>query len=155
MYIEEIRNKIRHKVRVGHLLTQEFDFVSEGEFFFDWRLEKTSEVLKLFRQDTGEILGLMSVENVDQEWMYKINLLSVSKANSGSRKKYDRIVGNLITYVCKRAVEDFGEKACVILIPKTNLRQYYMDKYLFKPVGYVLCLTIMEMFKLFEEYDHD
>jgi hypothetical protein len=155
MYIYEVRNRIQHDVHVAEVQQVELESLSGGEFFFDWSQEQNYTVLKLCRTDSGEILGLASVELVPTEWIYRIRLLSVSKHNLGRHKKYDRIIGNLITHVCNLAIEDFGEKACVILVPKTVLLSHYVEKYHFTRVGSLLCLTISEMFKLIEEYDHD
>lgn len=155
MYIEEISTGICHKIVISHVDLNDYDRLSPEKYFFDWKKEKAFEVLKLNRIGMDEILGVMSIQTNSDEWFYHIRLLSVSIENAGNSKIYDRIVGNLITYVSKRAIEDFGEKACVTLLPKTNFMPHYIQKYHFKLVGNVLCLTIPEIFTLIEEYDYD
>lgn len=155
MYIVEISSNIRHKILITQVDQNDYDGLNPERYFFDWKREKYFEVLKLYRVDINDILGVMSIQTKSDEWYYHIRLLSVSIENAGYTKIYDRIVGNLITYVSKRAIEDFGEKACVTLVPKTKLMSHYIQKYHFNPVGNVLCLTIPEIFTLIEEYDHD
>ena len=155
MYVIELKTGINLKIGITHKDLDDFDVLTPERFFFDWKKEKSYEVLKLFRIDNNEILGVISIQRKPDEWYYHIRLLSVSIDNAGFAKIYDRIVGNLITYVSKRAIEDFGEKACVTLVPKSKLMPHYIQKYHFKPVGNVLCLTIQEIFTLLEEYDYD
>ncbi|HAC14685.1 MAG TPA: N-acetyltransferase [Bacteroidetes bacterium] len=155
MYIEEISTGIRHKIVITQVDLHDYERLTPERFFFDWKKEKYFEVLKLYRVDINDILGVISIQTKSDEWYHHIRLLSVSIENAGYTKIYDRIVGNLITYVSKRAIEDFGEKACVTLVPKTKLMPHYIQKYHFIPVGNVLCLTIPEIFTLIEEYDHD
>lgn len=155
MYVEELTTGIRHKINISHVDLNDFDVLLPERFFFDWKKEKPFEILKLYRIDKNEILGVMSIQPKPDEWYYHIRLLSVSIDNAGFAKKYDRIVGNLITYVSKRAIEDYAEKACVTLVPKSKLMSHYIEKYHFKTVGRVLCLTIEEIFNLIEEYDYD
>src|ERR1035437_5601285 len=114
---------IRKNYPVEILPVEDEDFKSLGKsrFFFDWRIEKDKEVYKLRLLNSKDILGLVSMERIPDEWRIHIRLLTVSKENKGKGKHYDKIAGNLITHVAKIAVREYGEFACVSLKPKTQL----------------------------------
>ncbi len=38
-------------------------------------------------------------------------------------------MGNLIAFVCKIAVNRYGNDGCVSLLPKTALKAHYIEKY--------------------------
>ncbi len=86
---------------------------------------------------------------------FHIRLLTASRENVGKDKIYDRIIGNLLTYVAKLAVRDFGEWACISLKPKTEIAAHYIDKYKMNITGATLSLEVPEIFELIELYDHD
>ena len=49
----------------------------------------------------------------------------------------------------------YGIFAAVSLVPKTLLRQYYMDKYGFEQAGVSLYMEGRQLIKLLKEYDYD
>jgi len=102
-----------------------------------------------------DILGLISFERIPKEMRIHVRLLTASIENVRAAKIYDRIIGNLLTYVAKLAVRDFGEWACISLRPKTQIAQHYIDKYKMNITGMTLSLEIPEIFELIEFYDHD
>lgn len=139
------------------LAVEREDFKSLGKlrYFFDWRTEQDQEVYKLQMTGSSDILGLVSVERIPDEWRIHIRLLTVSKENKGSRKKYDKIAGNLITHIAKIAVLEFGELACVSLKPKSQIAQHYIDKYNMNVTGVTLSLEVPKILDLINLYDHD
>ena len=133
------------------------DFKSPGKdrYFFDWRIERDQEAYKLQMTGSSDMLGLVSIERIPNEWRIHIRLLTVSKENKGKGKKYDKIAGNLITHVAKIAVLQFGELACVSLKPKSQIAQHYIDKYKMNVTGMTLSLEVPEILDLINLYDHD
>ena len=93
------------------------------------------------------------MERIPTEWRIHIRLLTVSRENKGKDKKYDKIAGNLIAYVSKLAVEEFGELACISLRPKTLIAQHYIDKYNMNTTGITLSLEVPEILNLINQYD--
>jgi hypothetical protein len=59
----------------------------------------------------------------------QIQLLCASRENIGRNKKYKGIVGCLIAYVARMALKKYFAKACVSLLPKTELRPHYQREY--------------------------
>jgi len=113
------------------------------------------EVYKLQIKGSSDILGLISIERIPQEWRIHIRLLTVSKENKGHKKKYDKIAGNLIAYVAKIAIREFGELACVSLRPKSQIAEHYIDKYNMNKTGMTLSIEVPEIIDLINIYDND
>ena len=64
-------------------------------FLFDWSKEKDKHIFKIVKvnDDSKEILGLVSLINIQEEFRIHVNLLEVSEENKGKAKKVDRIAG--------------------------------------------------------------
>lgn len=133
----------------------EFKTLRKDRYFFDWNTEKDHEVYKLQIEASSDILGLVSIERIPQEWRIHIRLLTVSKENKGTEKKYDRIIGNLLAFVAKIAIREFGELACVSLRPKGQIAQHYIDKYNMNITGVTLSIEVPEIIDLINLYDND
>jgi len=58
----------------------------------------------------------------------------------------------LIGYACRLAVTQFGENACVTLIPKTKLREHYINKYGMAAAGNSLFLADESLLLIISEY---
>lgn len=129
MQIVHIASQELRNVVVEPMADRDFKKIKRANFDFNWGVEKGNQVFKLRIENEDEILGLMSLVHVEQEQRIEIRLLAVSKANVGQNKIYDRIAGNMMAYACRECVKLHPETACVSLIPKTNLRQYYTDQY--------------------------
>lgn len=56
-------------------------------------------------------------------------MLSVSKENRGQNREYERIAGTLIGFACRKALTLFEIDGCVSLVPKTSLKQHYIEQY--------------------------
>lgn len=131
----------------------DYKLLVKSHFFFDWKDEQNEEVYKLVIKGEQAILGLISLERIPTEWRVHIRLLTVSKENKGSQKKYDKIAANLITHAAKIAVAEFGEFACISLKPKTELAQHYIDKYGMNITGVTLSLEVPEILDLIYQFD--
>ena len=137
------------------LFRSDFSSIGKVRYFFDWKIERNQEVYKLQMTGSSDILGLVSIDRIPNEWRIHIRLLTVSKENKGNGKKYDKIAGDLITYVAKIAVLQFGELACVSLKPKSQIAQHYIDKYNMNVTGMTLSIEVPEILDLINLYDHD
>ncbi len=133
----------------------DYKSLSKARYFFDWKEERKQEVFKLVMKGQKDILGLVSIERIPAEWRIHIRLLTVSKENAGSGKIFENIAGNLICYVAKIAVADFGALACVSLRPKSSIAQHYIEKYNMHVAGTTLSLEVPEIINLINQFDHD
>lgn len=128
--------------------------ITKSRYFFDWKPEANYDVFKLILTGSNDILGLVSLEKLPEEWRIHIRLLTVSEENRGRTKKYDKIAGNLIVHASKIAVEEYGELACVSLRPKTEIAEHYVNKYKMRMAGMSLCLEVPEITDLINEYEY-
>ena len=144
-----------HSVEILPVEIDEFKTLRKDRYFFNWNIEKDQEVYKLQIKGSSDILGLVSIERISQEWRIHIRLLTVSKENKGKDKKYDNIAGNLIAYVAKIAIREYGELACVSLRPKSQIAQHYIDKYNMNITGMTLSIEVPEIINLINSYDND
>lgn len=152
MKIIDVSTGEKHSVDILPVEIDEYKTLRKDGYFFDWKIEKNQEVYKLQIKGSSDILGLVSIERIPQEWRIHIRLLTVSKEN---KKKYDKIAGNLIAYVAKIAIRKFGELACVSLRPKSQIAQHYIDKYNMNITGMTLSIEVPEIIDLINLYDND
>lgn len=155
MYLIEAKTGKKLQAEISLVKPEEYKVITKRDFFFDWKLEKDFEVYKVSLQSNSIILGLVSIERIPEEFRFHIRLLSVSSSNKGKNKQYERIVGNLLTYVSKLAVKEFAELACVSLKPKEAIAQHYIDTYGMNITGATLSLELTEILNLIEKYDHE
>jgi hypothetical protein len=59
----------------------------------------------------------------------EIKLLTSSIENVGATKNFEGIAACLLAYACGESLKNYGELACVSLLPKTALKEHYMEKY--------------------------
>tara|TARA_R110002126_G_scaffold121447_5_gene263043 strand:+ start:4158 stop:4625 length:468 start_codon:yes stop_codon:yes gene_type:complete len=145
----------KHLVDILPVEIDDFKTLKKDRYFFDWKIEKNQEVYKLQIKGSSDILGLVSIERIPQEWRIHIRLLTVSKENKKNEKKYDKIAGNLIAFVAKIAIREFGELACVSLRPKSQIAQHYIDTYNMNMTGMTLSIEVPEIIDLINLYDND
>lgn len=143
------------RVEVVPVEDEDFMRLTKKRYFFDWKEEKGQEVYKLTKVDSSDILGLVSIERIPDEWRIHIRLLTVSRENRGSDKVFKRIAGDLITFIAKIAVMEYGELACVSLKPEDALARHYMNRYGMNRTGLVLSVEISEIRDLIKTYDHE
>jgi hypothetical protein len=152
--VEVLTGKI-YAIEVLTVESADYKLLSKARYSFDWNEEKTQEVYKLVIKGQNEILGLVSIERIPSEWRIHIRLLTVSLENKGEEKVFEKIAGNLIAFVSKIAVADYGELACVSLRPKSSIAQHYITKYNMNITGLTLSLEVPEIIDLINQYDHD
>lgn len=155
MVVEEVETGRMHKVIIESVEKSDFEQLTKAKYFFDWKLERSHEVYKLHIEGESEILGLVSLEQIPNEWRIHIRLLTVSVENKGRDKKYERIIGNLLAFVSKLAVKDYAEMSCVSLVPKSKIAKHYIEKYGMRITGMTLSLELVEIMNLLSFYDHD
>ncbi len=154
MYVTEIKLNKRFEIEISRLSINDFKLISKREFFFNWKHEKNYEVYKQKIIGQSEILGLVSLETIPDEWRIHIRLLSVSSLNKGKNKVYSRVVGNFLTFIGKIAIKEFAELACVSLKPKGAIAQHYIDNYGMNITGASLSLELVEIMDLIEKFDN-
>jgi hypothetical protein len=152
--VEVLTGKI-YAIEVLPVESADYKLLPKARYSFDWKEEKTQEVYKLVIKGQNEILGLVSIERIPSEWRIHIRLLTVSLENKGEEKVFEKIAGNLIAFVAKIAVTDYGELACVSLRPKSSIAQHYITKYNMNITGLTLSLEVPEIIDLINQYDHD
>lgn len=155
MKIIETSTGKTHKIEILPVEEEDFKLLKEEKYFFDWQIEEKEEIYKLQIVGNNEILGLISLERIPEEWRIHIRLLTVSKENKGSDKKFDNIAANLITHVSKISVAEYGELACVSLIPKSKIAKHYIDKYKMNITGTTLSIEVPEILNLINTYDNE
>lgn len=128
MYITERKSHQRKAVSVSRLGDEDFKGLTVKRYSFNWKkLKGVSDLFKLTLLDNKEIRGLMAVDHYPDEKRLEIKLLAVSAENKGPEKQYERIAGCLIAYACREAVKNYSSYPCVSLIPKTELKQHYIE----------------------------
>jgi hypothetical protein len=153
MNITEVSGGKVVPVFVQQVEPSDFKNITKRQFFFRWdQLKHEADLYKLTFTDSPVILGLMALIDVPAEYRIEIILLTVSKENKGSGKRYEGIAGCLMAYAAKEAVEKYGRLACVSLKPKTEIRQHYINKYGMKPGGEQIYLDGQELTDLINIY---
>ena len=154
----KIINTSTEKVYLVEILSvedEDFNSLGEERYFFDWETERNQEIYKLQIVGSEDILGLMSLERIPEEWRIHVRLLTVSKENKGRNKQFDNITGNLLAYAAKLAVKDYGELACISLRPKTQIADHYIRKYGMTVTGLTLSIEVPDILTLINTYDHE
>ncbi|MEO7175445.1 MAG: N-acetyltransferase [Saprospiraceae bacterium] len=155
MIVVEVLTGMSHPIEVLPVENTDYKSLPKARYAFDWLEERKEEIYKLVLKGQRDILGLVSIERIPSEWRIHIRLLTVSKENVGKGKTFEKIVGNLIAFVAKIAIADFGEMACVSLKPKSSIAQHYIDKYNMNATGITLSIEVPEILNLINRYDHE
>lgn len=155
MKIFEISTGKNHEVEILPIEKDDFKLLKPKRYFFNWKIEQSQEIYKLQIIGSSDILGLISLERIPEEWRIHIRLLTVSKENKGSDKKFDNIAGNLITHAAKIAVLEYGELACISLKPKGTIINHYITEYKMNVTGMTLSLEVPEILNLINKYEYE
>ncbi len=155
MKIKEVSTGKDFQTEIIPVEKSDYKSLVKSRYFFDWKQEQNEEVYKLVIKGENSILGLISLERAPAEWRIHIRLLTVSKENKGSKKKFDNIAGNLITHAAKIAIAEYGELACISLKPKTGIAQHYIHTYKMNITGVTLSLEVPEILDLINLYDNN
>ena len=153
MYVINTGTGSKDNVEILELDKSDYKRISVKSFHFDWSTEVDYSVYKLVHVNTKEILGLVSLDEIDEESRVEIRLLASSRQNTGTNKQYERVAGNLISFAARVAIKEFGSFACISLKPKTKLRDYYKKTYTFKEGGVSLFVQGIDLLKLGMEYE--
>ncbi|MFH6958922.1 N-acetyltransferase [Flavobacterium aquidurense] len=155
MTIQETSSGKIYNVEILPVEDIDFKSIDKKRYFFDWKTERAYEIYKLKIINSNDILGIISLERIPEEWRVHIRLLTVSLENKGANKIFDNIAANLITHAAKIAVAEYAELACVSLKPKSNIAQHYIDKYNMNITGMTLSLEVPEILNLINTYDNE
>lgn len=155
MHVIETSSGSKHQIEIIPIEDGDYKSLNKTHYFFDWNTEKGYEVYKLRIAGSNDILGLISLERIPQEWRVHIRLLTLSIENKGEGKQYEMIAGNMIAYAAKIAVREYAEYACVSLKPKSQIAQHYIDRYQMKVTGITLSIEVPEILDLIKSYDHE
>ncbi|MDQ3110147.1 MAG: hypothetical protein M3R17_09645 [Bacteroidota bacterium] len=136
MLLRNVKTNERIPAGIELLSLKELKSVAKNkeECKFKWQLEKDYEIYKLFRLDTDEMLGLMSIQYVPHALAIKIRLLESGKSNVGSTKQIDGIAGCLISWACRLSFIN-GFHGSIYLIAKSELIECYKKKYGMRQLG--------------------
>lgn len=130
MVIVETASGQTHPIAISSVSQNELKLLKKAKYSFNWRqTAKTCPLFKLTIEGQEEILGVMALVEHPGDNRVEIKLLASSVENIGADKKFDGIVGCLLAYACGESLRNYGELACVSLLPKTALKQHYMEKY--------------------------
>jgi len=140
-------------VKVIRVIESDFSVINKTNFHFDWRKEQFNKIYKLILIGSNEILGLMSIKEITKDQRVEIMLLDSSILNSGKNKIYEGIAGNLIAFACRESIRLFAEHVCVSLLPKTELKKHYTQKYGMLDGGKHVYLDGISLFNLIKEYE--
>lgn len=107
---------------------------TNDNFNFNWDLESKHLVFKIRLIENKEILGLISLIDLPNEFRIHINLIESSKIYRGRNKDILNIAACLIAFSCKLAFK-LGYDGFVSLLPKTQLLEYYSKNFGFIQIG--------------------
>ena len=144
------------RVIIARVVEADYKLINEsGEFGFEWHEEIENEVFKIYLKDQSDnILGLLSLIDYPDELRIHLNLIEVGKTNIGQTKKIDNIAGCLIAVACKISF-DRNYFGFVSLKPKTKLVSLYQEKYGFDQYGRLLAVDGDSSNMLIKKYLHD
>ena len=148
----EILDKVfgkTYSVTVSNVSTVDLKKLTKTKYSFNWKtISKTCLLYKLTIEDQDEILGVMALVNHPSDNRVEIKLIACSKENIGVNKRFEGIVECLIAYACGEALKNYGDFACVSLVPKTILKKHYMKKYNMLDAGTQVFLEGPSLFNL-------
>lgn len=152
MHVIESVGGNKKLVTVRALENKDLKKITKSEFSFDWKkASKEGVIYKLCLEDDS-IIGLLCLADVPGDQRIEIKLLASSLKNVGGGKIYEGIAGCLISFAGREAVLKYGDLACVSLVPKTELRPHYMQKYGMLDGGRHLYLEGIELLELIKRY---
>lgn len=155
MKILEAKSRIKVKAKISCLSSlQGVKKELASNFSFDWEIELGNEVFMLENLEKKEIIGLISIIDMSEEYRIHINLLESSISNRGKGKKIENIAYSLIAFACKQSFS-LGYDGFVSLYPKTELIEYYMKEYNFEQFGKYLAIYGSASYNLIKEYLDD
>jgi hypothetical protein len=153
MEITEIKTGTKKEVEIKKIKLADIKILPKSRFYFDWSaVDIDASVFILNEVGNGDVLGAIAILKFPKEFRYEIKLLAVSKENVGYNKIYDGIAGCLMAFACKECLREYGEPACVSLIPKTKLKSHYIRKYEMEDAGWHIFLADLALMKMINTY---
>ena len=126
---------------------------SSNKFRFDWSKAKGT-IYGIRGKKSDDFVGLISISEVPEEFRIHINLIESSIENKGKEKKFDKIPGCLIGFVCRMSFLK-GYEGFVSLIPKTVLIDHYHSKYGFVQIGNQMAVYLETSQAIIDKYLND
>jgi|AntRauTorckE5430_2_1112549.scaffolds.fasta_scaffold16580_2 hypothetical protein len=129
------------KSSIQEVIRSDYTWIKKSsKFKFDWKVESENEVYKIFLvDDEDKILGLMSLVDHPGEYRVHMNLIETSSDHRGVKKSIDNIAGCLLAFGCQVAFNR-GYYGFLSLLPKTQLVDFYQEKYGFNQFGRLLAV---------------
>jgi hypothetical protein len=155
MEITELISNKKRNIVISEVKDKEFVLLTKKRYSFIWKqLKGKAKTYKLQIEDEDDILGVMALDDFPDESRIEIKLIASSKENVGRNKKYEGIIGCLIAFACSESLIKYNEQACVSLIPKTELKDHYINKYGMDDGGWQVFLEGPELNILIRKYIH-
>lgn len=142
------------EIEIVPVESKDYKKLTATRYFFKWKDQASNDVYKVLIKGQNDIIGVMSLNHLPDEYRIEIKLLASAKENMGKEKIYERIAGNLIAYACRLASKNYGANAAVTLFPKTKLIRHYTKCYGMEPVGTQLMLFGKSLFDILKKYNH-
>ncbi len=153
MTITEIRTNKKVGVVVSPVSSDDIKLLTSKRYYFSWKkISLEANLYKLCIAGQEDILGVIALIDIPEEMRIEIRLLASSKENVAGNKLYNNIAGCLIGFTCREAVKNYGDKACVSLMPKTILKEHYKEKYKMQEAGQQLYLEGESLIGLIYQY---
>lgn len=155
MIITHIATGEKRKVVINSVKPEDFKVLTKKRYFFSWKLLKDKfDIYKLEIIGELDILGLVALKDVPEEYRIHVELLAVSSENMGNNKLFSGIAGALLGYACRKSLYKSDDLACVSLLPKTELREHYIHKYGMSDAGWQLYLEGKNLIDLMRKYGY-
>ena len=155
MKLLNVETQEEFEAEILEVNNEDFENIKNSkQFEFDWTKEKINHVFKIVsvnEPENQEILGLLSITNIPEEFRIHVNLIENSNKNKGKEKKIDRIAGCLLAFAAQVSFEN-GYSGFTSLVPKTELIDLYVRKYGFTQYGRQLAIERKEAIQLIEKY---
>lgn len=156
MKLLNLKNHQKFEAEIIEVDVKDYKMIKKSkQFEFDWEKEKENHVFKIVKQSESsedqEILGLISLINISEEFRIHISLIENSNANKGRDKKIDRVAGCLLAFAAQVAFEN-GYQGFVSLVPKTELIKLYVNKYGFSQYGRQLAIEKRDAINLIQKF---
>lgn len=147
-----LKTQEEFEAEITELEENDFKWIKESkQFQFNWAKEENVFKLIPSNIDDPEILGLISILNISDEFRIHINLIESSNDNKGKNKQIDRVAGCLLAFAAQLSFEK-GYLGFTSLLPKTELIKLYINKYGFSQFGRQLAVETKEVIKLIQKY---
>jgi hypothetical protein len=148
------------EVVVEPVKEEELKKLTVKRYFFRWKeVARQAGLYKMVLQGDEDIKGVAGFIDYPDEARIEIKLLAASRENvilkrekGKKEKEYENIAAGLIAYACRMAVAKYGEQACVSLVPKTELKEHYMQQYGMMDAGSQVFLELKPLQEMISKF---